>query len=111
MFDGACRVAQLRPRIVLEAGDPQSLIALAETGRGVAVVPSTVRLPGRKVRVAPILHVGTSLGAWGWIVWDSRRFLPSYARSFIDGIVEYTSRNYPGRELERRTPPVPRPKE
>ena len=109
IFDGACRVAHARPKIVLEAGDPQSLIALAETGRGVAVVPSTVRLTRRKVRVVPILHSGAALGAWGWLVWDPRRFLPGYARSFIDGIVEYTSRSYPGRELERRSPPLPAP--
>jgi DNA-binding transcriptional LysR family regulator len=111
MFDGACRIAQVHPRIALESGDPQSLIALAETGHGVALVPSTVRLTGRKVRAAPVLHAGASLGAWGSIVWHPRRFLPAYARPFIDGLVGYTQRNYPGRELERRAPPVPRPKE
>jgi len=110
LFDGACRVAHVRPQVALEAGDPQSLIALAETGLGVAVVPSTVRLARRRVRAVPILHAGASLGAWGWIVWDPRRFLPGYARAFIDGIVHYTSRSYPGRELEGRSPAVPRPK-
>ena len=111
MFDGACRIAHVYPRVVLEAGDPQSLLALAETGRGVAIVPSTVRFKGRRIHAAPILHAGASLGMWGWIVWDPRRFLTAHARSFIDGLVQHTSRNYPGRELERRAPPVPRPKE
>jgi DNA-binding transcriptional LysR family regulator len=111
MFDGACRIAHVHPRVVLEAGDPQSLLALAETGHGVAIVPSTVRFNGRGVHAAPILHAGASLGMWGWIVWDPRRFLTAHARSFIDGLVQHTSRNYPGREFERRAPPVPRPKE
>jgi len=111
MFDGACRIAHVHTRIVLEAGDPQSLIALAEAVRGVAIVPSTVWFTGRKVHVAPILHARASLGTWGWIVWDPKRFLPVFARSFIDGLVEYTRRSYPGRGLERRAPPVPRPKE
>jgi LysR family cyn operon transcriptional activator len=111
MFDGACRVAHVHARTVLEAGDPQSLIALAEANRGVAIVPSTVLFTGRKVHVAPILHARASLGTWGWIVWDPKRFLPQFARSFIDGLVEYTGRTYPGRGFERRAPPVPRPKQ
>jgi DNA-binding transcriptional LysR family regulator len=75
----------MHPPVVLEAGDPQSLIALVEAGRGVAIVPSTVRLAGRNVRAVPILRAGASLGLWGWIVWDPRRFLPAFARDFVDG--------------------------
>jgi LysR substrate binding domain len=109
MFASACRIAHVSPRILLEAGDPQSLIALVEAGRGIAIVPSTVRLAGRKVRGVPVLHARASLGMWGWIVWNRKRFLPAFARSFIDGLVEYTRVSYPGRALERRAPPVPRP--
>jgi DNA-binding transcriptional LysR family regulator len=111
VFDGACRIAHVHARVVLEAGDPQSLIALGEAGHGVAIVPSTVGFAGRKVQVAPILHARASLGLWGWIVWDPRRSLPAFARSFIDGLVEHTRRTYPGRGFERCAPPVPRPKE
>jgi DNA-binding transcriptional LysR family regulator len=111
MFDGACRIAHVQARPVLEAGDPHSLIALAEAAGGVAIVPSTMSFSGRKVRVAPILHLGASLGTWGWIVWDPKRFLPAFARSFIDGLEAYTRRTYPGREFERRAPPLPRPAE
>jgi LysR family cyn operon transcriptional activator len=109
VFDGACRSAGVRPRIALESGDPQSLVALAEAGRGVAVVPSTVLFPGRNVHTAPILSRGTSLGLWGSILWDPRRFMPSYVRAFVDEIVAYTRRTYPGRQYDRRAPPVPRP--
>lgn len=109
MFDGACRIAHVHPRVVLEAGDPQSMLALAEGGLGVAIVPSTVRLTDRRIHAAPILHAGASLGMWGWVVWDPRRFLTAHARSFIDGLEAHTRRAYPGREFERRAPPVPRP--
>jgi DNA-binding transcriptional LysR family regulator len=109
MFDVACRVAHVHTHTVLEAGDPQSLIALAEAARGIAIVPSTVGFIGRKVHVAPVLHARASLGMWGWIVWDPKRFLPAFARSFIDGFVDYTRRTYPGRQFERRAPAVPRP--
>lgn len=94
---------------VLEAGDPRSLIALVDAARGIAIVPSTVGFMGRSVHVAPVLHGGASVGMWGWIVWDPKRFLPTFARSFIDGFEEYTRRAYPGRQFERRAPPVPRP--
>jgi LysR family transcriptional regulator, cyn operon transcriptional activator len=109
MFDVACRVAHVHTHTVLEAGDPQSLIALAEAARGIAIVPSTVGFVGRKVHVASVLHARASLGMWGWIVWDPKRFLPAFARSFIDGFVDYTRRTYPGRQFERRAPAVPRP--
>jgi DNA-binding transcriptional LysR family regulator len=111
MFDGACRIAHVQARPVLEAGDPLSLIALVEAAGGVAIVPSTISFSGRNVRVAPILHAGASLGTWGWVVWDPKRFLPAFARSFIDGLEAHTRRTYPGRELERRAPPLPRPTE
>jgi DNA-binding transcriptional LysR family regulator len=109
LFDGACRLAHVHAHTVLEAGDPQSLIALAEAGRGVAIVPSTVRFTGRRIHVAPVLHAGASVGTWGWIVWDPRRALPAFTRSFIDGLIGHTRESYPGRVFERRAPPVPRP--
>jgi LysR family cyn operon transcriptional activator len=111
LFDGACRLAHVHAHLVLEAGDPQSLLALVEAGRGIAIVPSTVSFRGRTVHAAPILHAGASLGTWGWIVWDPQRFLPAFARSFIEGLMEHTRRNYPGRHFERRAPGVPRPTE
>jgi LysR family transcriptional activator of glutamate synthase operon len=110
LLDGACRVAHVHAHIVLEAGDPRTLIALVEAGRGVGIVPSTAAFTGRKVHVAPILHARTSLGVWEWVVWDPRRYLPAFARTFIDGLVEYTQRTYPGRVFERHAPPVARPK-
>jgi DNA-binding transcriptional LysR family regulator len=111
VFDGACRVARVRPRIVLESGEPQSLVALAEADRGVAIVPSTVLFPRRDVHAAPILSAGTSVGVWGSIVWNPRRFMQAYARAFIDEITAYTRRTYPGRQYDRHAPPVPRPGE
>lgn len=111
LFDGACRIAHVHVRPVLEAGDPHTLVALAQAGHGIAIVPSTVAWPARKMRMAPILHARASLGTWGWIVWDPKRFLPAFARSFVDELVEHTRRTYPGRRFERCAPPVRRPTE
>ena len=109
LFDAACRVAGVRPRIVLESGDSHSLVELATAGRGLAIVPSTVRLPARRLRARPIVQGGRAVGIWGWIVWDRRRYLPAYAMSFVEGLLDHIRiHGYPGRDLERRGPPVPR---
>ena len=51
-FAAACQVAHIRPRVLLESGVPQPLIALACAGHGVAVVPSAVQVHRVGVRVA-----------------------------------------------------------
>jgi DNA-binding transcriptional LysR family regulator len=39
-----------------------------------------------------------------------QRIMPAYAKAFIDEITAYTRRTYPGRQYDRRAPPVPRPR-
>lgn len=109
LFDAACRIAHIQPRIVLESAEPNSLIALAEAGHGIAVVPSTVRLASQRIRLIPILVKGKSLGTWGSIVWDARRALPIYATSFIEELTTYAQRSFPGKRFDRIAPPVPTP--
>ena len=109
LFDAACRIAHIQPRIVLESAEPNSLIALAEAGHGIAVVPSTVRLASQRIRLIPILVKGKSLGTWGSIVWDARRALPIYAASFIEELTTYAQRSFPGKRFDRIAPPVPTP--
>jgi DNA-binding transcriptional LysR family regulator len=52
-FEGACDLMQTRPNIVLESAIPETLLALARIGYGVAIVPSAqpVRDPGLRTRV------------------------------------------------------------
>ena len=107
LFDAACRIAQLQPRVVLESREPHSLIALAEAGQGVAVVPSTVRFVSKRIRIVPLLQDGKSLGAWGGLAWDPRRSLPVYATSFIEDLTAYISRTSPGKRFDRIAPPLP----
>jgi LysR family transcriptional regulator, cyn operon transcriptional activator len=109
LFDAACRIAQFRPRVVLESAAPDSLITLAGTGHGIAVVPSTVHFVSRKIRAAPIVQDGKSLGWWAAVAWDSRRSLPRYSEAFIEGLAAYTRHRFPGKQFERVAPAVPRP--
>ena len=81
-FDAVCRVAKLKPKIVMESRAPSNLLALAEAGHGVAVVPSVVLTHRYKLRVARIVHEGKPLREPLSIMWDDRRVLPRYARDF-----------------------------
>jgi DNA-binding transcriptional LysR family regulator len=83
-----------------------SLVALAEAGHGVAVVPSTVRFVAQKVQVLPILQKRESLGTWGGVVWDPRRSLPIQAATFIEELSAYAPHAVPGRRFDRTAPPV-----
>jgi DNA-binding transcriptional LysR family regulator len=108
ILDGAFQLARLRPRVTLESRDPHCLVALAEAGHGVAVVPSTFLLARGRYQVAPVLHGGVSLGFWVAVVWNPRRFLPPYVETFVSELGEYTRDHYPGKRFERLAPPVRR---
>jgi LysR family cyn operon transcriptional activator len=109
-FEAACDVAHIRPRVLLESVAPQTLIALARTGHGVAVVPSPVKIPRSGVRAAVLLHRGVSIGRWTVLAWDSQRFLPPYAVQFAEELVAHCQRGYPGQEYAERAPPLTRPR-
>lgn len=109
-FDAACQVAHIRPRVLLESAAPHTLVALAATNYGIAIIPSNVQVPRGIVRAMPLVHRGASVGRWAHIVWDPQRFLAPYAEEFVEELVTYARRTHPGREFIRRAPPIPRPK-
>ena len=108
-FDAACQAERLRPRLLLESAAPQTLIALASIGYGVAIVPSNVMLMGRRVATAPVLHRGATIGGWISAVSHLRRFLPPYGETFVRELARFAQRSYPGRDVVRRAPPLTSP--
>jgi DNA-binding transcriptional LysR family regulator len=108
-FDGASNIAHIRPRMRLESAAPHTLIALTQVGYGVAVVPSTVVIPSA-VCALPLVQRGVPLGRWLTVAWVPQRLLASYAEQFVDELVAYCRRDFPGRDLVRRAPPLPRSK-
>jgi LysR family transcriptional regulator, cyn operon transcriptional activator len=110
-FETACRVARIRPRVLLESAAPHTSIALAGAGYGVAIVPSTVVIPTGRVRGIPLLQRGVAVGRWLRIAWRAERFLSTYAEQFIDQLWRYCQRSYPGQEFNRRAAALPRPRE
>jgi LysR family cyn operon transcriptional activator len=110
-FEAACSVAHIRPRMLMESAAPHSIIALAGAGYGIAVVPSTVLIANASVRAVPLLHRGASIGRWLTIAWDPQRLLAPYAEQFVKMLAAHCQRSYPGREVIRRAPALPRPKD
>jgi len=110
-LDTACKVAHIRPRVLLESGAPHTIMALAGTGYGVAVVPSTVKIPRGNICAVPLVQRGASIGLWLAVRWDPERFLARYAEQFTEELAAYCQHNYPGSEFTGRAPPLPRPRE
>jgi LysR family transcriptional regulator, cyn operon transcriptional activator len=108
-FDAACEAARIRPHVLLEAGDPHSLVSLARGGHGIAIVPSTTLFSRAGLRVLPLVRGGRAVGGSTAAVWDARRHLPVYAQAFVDALFAYTRRSYPGKEFARLAPSVPSP--
>ena len=100
IFDAACETTNLHPNIRMESSTPQTLVAMARAGCGVAIVPSLSVIDNRGVETLPIMVRGKSLGRWTAINWDGRRFQPVYARQFADALVEFASGKYPGKKYE-----------
>lgn len=107
-FDAACEVAHIRPRVLVESAAPHAITALAAVGYGVGVVPSTAVIP-KGVRALPLVQRKKAIGRWLTIAWDPRRSLAAYAQNFAGELVAVCKRTYPGRDLLRRAPPLPRP--
>ena len=108
-FDAACRIEQIRPRVLLESITPHTLIALVRTGLGIALMNSVVPLPGETLRAAIVAHRGAPIGRWTVAAWNRQRFLPPYAEQFVEELIAQCRRDYPGRELVKRAPRLPRP--
>jgi len=110
-FDVACQIAHIRPRVLLESAAPHTLVALAATNYGIAILASNSQVPQGTVHAVPLVHRGDSIGRWAHIAWDPQRFLAPYAEQFVSELEVYCRRDFPGRGLIRRAPPLPRPKQ
>ena len=88
-FDAACRLAGVKPNVVLTSRAPHTLLALAEAGHGVAIVPSVVHTKRYRVVVARIHHARRPLQGTYAVSWDKRRGVPPYAADFCDSLAAH----------------------
>ena len=89
MFNAACRLAGVEPNILLESRAPHTLLALAEAGQGVAIIPSVLRTDRYRLKIARVSHRRKPLRDRYVIQWDKRRPMPSYAQSFCAELATY----------------------
>lgn len=89
LFNAACRFADVEPNILLESRAPHTLLALAETGQGVAIIPSLLRTDRYRLRIVRVTHQSKPIQERYAIQWDKRRPMPPYAKSFCEALAEY----------------------
>ena len=94
-FDATCNLAGIEAQIVFESRTPHALLAMAERGHGVAVVPSAVRIDRYPLRIVRVTYQGKPLREPLAIFWDKRRPLPSYATAFCTMLAEYVREVFP----------------
>jgi DNA-binding transcriptional LysR family regulator len=95
IFDATCRLAGIEANIVFESRTPHTLLAMAERGHGVAIVPSAVRIDRYPLRIVRVTYGGEPLREYLAVFWDKRRSLPSYATAFCDMLSEYAREVFP----------------
>jgi DNA-binding transcriptional LysR family regulator len=102
-FDAACRLAGLKPQIFIESRTPHTLLALAEAGHGVAIVPSVLPTHRYRLRIARITHRRRPLREPLTVLWNSRRVLPQYAKDFCEFLDAYMREVFPISRSSART--------
>jgi DNA-binding transcriptional LysR family regulator len=94
-FDAACRVAEFRPNIAFESRTPHTLLALAEAGHGVAIVPSVMPTHRYDLQVVRLAYRGKLLREAYGIAWDKRRSLPPAADDFCQALLTHVREVFP----------------
>lgn len=94
-FDAACRLAGLIPNILLESRAPHALLAMAEAGHGVAIIPSALRIHQYRLRIVQLTYRGQPLREPLTILSDKRRPLPRYATAFCEMLAEHVHEVFP----------------
>jgi len=94
-FDAAARLAGLKPKIFVESHAPHTLLALAEAGHGVAIIPSQLRTRGYDLRIAGVTYRGKPLREEMIILWHKQRPLRRYAVSYCEMLTEHVRKVFP----------------
>jgi DNA-binding transcriptional LysR family regulator len=103
-FDAACRLAGLKQNVLLESRTPHALLALAEAGHGVAIIPSQLRADRYRLRIVRVTYRGRPLREPLTILSDRRRPLPRYAEAFCEMLTEHVREIFP---ITRPSEPAP----
>jgi len=106
VFDAACRLSDIKPRMVFESRSVNTLLAMAEAGHGVALIPSALRTDPKRIATRPVTHRQKPLELNLALIWDKRRLPERHGEHFSRQLVEYMEDTYPAPAT--RTPRVKR---
>jgi len=95
LFNAACRLADVTPTILVESRAPHTLLALAEIGHGVAIIPSLLRTDRYRLRIVRVTQRQKPLQESLVIQWDKRRPVPAYAARFCEMLADHMRRVLP----------------
>ncbi len=65
------------------------MLALAEAGQGVAIIPSLLPTDRYALRIVRVTHRRKPVRERFAIQWDMRRPMPPYAEGFCDALAKY----------------------
>lgn len=94
-FDAACRIAQFKPNIWFESRTPHTLLALAEAGLGVAVVPSVLPTRRYNLQVIGLMYRNKPLREAYGLVFDRQRTRTPVADEFARALAAYVRKIFP----------------
>jgi hypothetical protein len=95
VFDAACHLAGIRPSIMLEARSVNALLAMAEAGHGIAIIPSVLKIDPARIRTRPVTHRHELLELTAAVIWDRRRMSSRHADQFADLLTAHVRESYP----------------
>lgn len=94
-FDAACRFAGFEPNTALESRAPHALLAMAEAGHGVAIIPSALRTHRYRLRIARVAYRRKVVSEPLALLYDRRRPHREYVRAFCEMLPAYVDEVYP----------------
>jgi DNA-binding transcriptional LysR family regulator len=94
-FDAVCRLAGLKPNILMESRAHHTRLALAEAGLGVAIISTTVQTRRYTLRSVRITYKQKPILEPLAVVWDKRRALPRYAQDFCELLAAHMHKLFP----------------
>ncbi len=95
VFDAACHLAGFKPTILFEGRSVNTLLAMAEAGHGIAIVPSVLKIDPAKIRTMLVTHRREPLQLTVAVIWDRRRMPSRYADQFADLMAAHIRECYP----------------
>lgn len=95
VFDAACRLSNVRPNVSMESIGAHALLALAEAGQGVAVVPSILQTDRWSLRTMIVTQRRQPLRISLAVLWNRQRMLAEHAETCGRIIAEHVRRTFP----------------